>query len=162
MLSNRTKNYAEKLNYQGHRHPVIKIMLIVLEILSDLEDRKKTEEDPERFLSTLGFHEDDRQRLLKKTSGAYWGQGCFFNEDVQEIFRLIGLTEKSFKTFGGYDIILKIFSLKSSKKDEGTLSVEEIIEKSYFSKEGRDLLKQMYPLFERKITTLYYRYFEIR
>jgi hypothetical protein len=162
MLSNRTKKYAEKLNYQGHRHPVIKLMLLVLSLLSDFRERKETDKDPGRFLSTLGFPEDDRRRLTSNTAAAYFGQGYFRKEDAPEVLRLIGFTKKSAEAFGEYNIILEIFSLKSSRKDQEPLSVEEIVRDLRFSKEGQVVLRQMHRLFEGRMTTLYYRYFEER
>lgn len=155
-LSNRTKKYAQNLNYQGHRHPVIKAMLTIFEILSDYESRTKDGEDADRFLSTLGFNKNDRESLTRKSSRAFWGQGHFTNDDTPELFSLIGVTNENAKVFNGYNIVWEVFSSKGS-------NTGEIFDNLYgISKEGRKLLTQMSGLFENAITKLYYRYFEVR
>ncbi len=161
MLSKNTIKYAEMLNYQGHRHPVIKVMVIILVILSDFESRKKTDEDPEKFLSTLGFNKEDRNQLLKTGPEAFSGRGFFFKDDSSEVLSLIGLTEKSNEMLEKYNVILNVFSSKKGK-ELNSFSTEDIIDGLCFTHEGKNLLKQMSSLYNNNIVLLYYHYFNVK
>lgn len=144
------------MNYQGHRHPVIKAMLTVLELLSDYESRTKTDEDPTRFLSMLNFSEDDIKNLLKKSSRVFYGRGHFTSNDSRELFHRINASVVTVTAFNEYDIIWEMFSSKG-------IDVAEVFKKLYsFSEEGRNSLTQINNLQEPEIVTLYYRYFNVR
>ncbi len=157
-ISNRTKKYAEMLNYQGHRHPVIKALIVVFEILDDYTSRVKAGEDGDRFLSMLGgLEKADRQSLVKKSNRAFWGQGHFTSENTSELFALIGVTDEKAKVFEGYDFIWEIFSSKGNTPEEIFSNM-----RTAMSPPARFLLEQTYDSFKNEMITMYYRYFQVR
>ncbi|MFA6397245.1 MAG: hypothetical protein WDK96_00135 [Candidatus Paceibacterota bacterium] len=158
MLSNNLIKHAKFLNFQGQRHPLIKAVLIIMEILHDLEKRKLTEEDPERFLSKLGFIESDTKKMLNKNSYS----SVYSETDKQEFLSIIGLTQESIDMFGKYGIIVDILNSKK-RKSMHSFSAEDVLkDKIYLSDNGNSIVKQMYHLFEPALTKLYYRYFNVR
>lgn len=155
-ISNRTKKYAEMLYYQGHRHPVIKALIVVFEILDDYTSRNGGE-DGDLFLSMLGLDKADRQSLAKKSNRAFWGQGQFTSENTSEIFALIGVTDEKAKKFEGYDFIWEVFSSKGATPEEVFANM-----RTSMSPPGRFLLEQTYNAFSGEMTSMYYRYFKVR
>jgi len=134
-------------------------MLVVFSILEDVEKRRKDNEDFERFLSTLGFCGKDRKRILSEGPYSTTGQGFVHSSETGDILSIVGVIDEYVELFKKYNILLNIFSFKK-EKDTGYPSVDDVVKSLYFSEEGTDLLINMCRLFEIKITTLYYRYFD--
>ena len=160
MLSNRTTKHAEMLKREGHRHPITKVLIVFLDVLLEVEDRKAHSEDSERFLAQLAFRKVDREQILKKGRPVFTGQGQFSHHEAEEILRLIGLNEKSIEAFKDYSILLEVFSCNNCTLDS---PAEDVIDSFiYFSEEGRSILKQMLNFGKLTLTESYYKYFNIR
>ncbi|MFZ4648374.1 MAG: hypothetical protein ACOYMB_01920 [Patescibacteria group bacterium] len=161
MIGEMTKDYAIWLNRQGHGHPVIKTILIVMEVIAEVEKRKKSGDDFEKFLSTLGFDKESSQYLLSSSSIMCTGKGLVTNEDTTEILKLLDLKEEFVEPFKDYNIFIRIFSYKKSKENSFH-SEKEVINSLSFSQEGRQVLIQMSDLFGDNVANLYYHYLNKR
>lgn len=165
-MNKEEEKFALILKEQRGNSPIIRVLLMILELLMyyEIKKREMNDDDPARFLLTYGFSQEDRQRIIAKNMD---GSGLKSRQrKTEEILQLIGFAEKYRAMFGSYNILLEFLDVKKYSS-LNALTVEKVInlrdqseDRNYiFSENGRHILASMYKIFEPTIHDFYSQYF---